>query len=515
MHRLEKELYERIKCDPALFEFVQESSLDGIWFWDLENPEEEWMSDKLWRTLGYDPDTKTHKASEWQSIINQDDLAKAIDNFNQHAEEPTHPYDQIVRYQHADGSTVWIRCRGMILRNAQGQPIRMLGAHTDVTKLKESEQQAIDALRARDRFFARMSHEIRTPLFGMLGVAESLKNSLQDPDILRDVDTILECGEQLQSLLNDILTLTKLEAGKLTTSLEIVSLQQVFLHLQRLYDGKAKEKGLTLEVAQADCQTLFCKTDKVRLTQILSNLLSNAIKYTKQGKVSLDASYHDGQCKLIVQDTGVGIKDIAAVCEPYSQERHTDLTGIGSTGLGLDVVIQLCDMLGYEFSLQSEVNTGTTASIGLAAQQDLSQQRSTTEQQPHDPESTVQLGNVLVVDDNAINLIVANRMLEGHCVLLDNAQNGIEALNKLKSGTHYDIVLLDINMPGMSGYDVLKQLTELRLPATPKIVMLSADAYEATRVTCIEMGAHDYLVKPYSKSQLFCVLNRSTAFASC
>ncbi|MEC4088034.1 response regulator [Pseudoalteromonas rubra] len=508
MHRLEKELYERIKNDHALFEFVQESSLDGIWFWDLENPEEEWMSDKLWRTLGYDPDTKTHNISEWQSIINQDDLAKAMENFNRHAEDPANPYDQIVRYQHANGSTVWIRCRGMILRNDQGEPIRMLGAHTDVTKVKESEQQAIDALRARDRFFARMSHEIRTPLFGMLGVAESLKSSVQDPDILRDLHTILDCGEQLQSLLNDILTLTKLEAGKLTTSLETVSLQHVFLHLQRLYDDTARKKGLTLEVTQADCETIFCQTDKVRLTQILSNLVSNAIKYTKQGKVSLSANYHNGQCELIIQDTGVGIKDIATVCEPYSQEKHADLTGIGSSGLGLDVVIQLCDMLGYEFSLQSEVNTGTTATIGLTAQQDLSQRNREQEHQQHNLEPTLQLGNVLVVDDNAINLIVANRMLEGHCTLLDNAQNGIEALNKLQSGPHYDVVLLDINMPGMSGYDVLKQLTALSLPTTPKIVMLSADAYEATKVTCLELGAHDYLVKPYSQNQLFTVLDR-------
>ncbi|TMP26018.1 hypothetical protein CWB99_19875 [Pseudoalteromonas rubra] len=508
MHRLEKELYDRIKSDPALFEFVQESSLDGIWFWDLENPDEEWMSDKLWRTLGYDPNTKTHNISEWQSIIDQDDLAKAIENFNRHAEDPTHPYDQIVRYQHANGSTVWIRCRGMILRNAQGEPVRMLGAHTDVTKVKESEQQAIDALRARDRFFARMSHEIRTPLFGMLGVAESLKNTVQNPDILRDLHTILDCGEQLQSLLNDILTLTKLEAGKLTTSLETVSLQQIFLHLQRLYEGTAKEKGLTLEVANTNCQALFCKTDKVRLTQVLSNLLSNAIKYTKQGKVSVNAKYHNGKCDLMIQDTGVGIKDVTAVCEPYSQEKHADLTGIGSTGLGLDVVIQLCDILGYEFSLQSEVNVGTTAIIRLAAQKDVSQKSSSTEHEQHSPESTLQLGNVLVVDDNAINLIVANRMLEGHCALLDNAQNGIEALNKLKSGPGYDIVLLDINMPGMSGYDVLKQLTELRLPVTPNIVMLSADAYEATKVTCLELGAHDYLVKPYSQNQLFSVLSR-------
>jgi len=139
MNYLEKEIYELIRYDNSIFNFIQESSLDGFWYWDLENPEHEWMDNKFWSTLGYDPSTKRHLASEWQDIINQDDLKIANENFTKHCIDPSHPYDQEVRYMHKNGNTVWIRCKGMAIRNESGEAIRMLGAHTDITKLKEEE----------------------------------------------------------------------------------------------------------------------------------------------------------------------------------------------------------------------------------------------------------------------------------------------------------------------------------------------------------------------------------------
>lgn len=138
-HYLREELYELIKNDASIFDFIQESSLDGIWYWDMENPEEEWMSSRFWTTLGYDPNEMPHKASAWQDIINKDDLAKAYELVQQHCIDPSIPYKQIIRYQHKNGSTVWIKCRGIAIRDKNGKPIRMLGAHHDVTELKNAE----------------------------------------------------------------------------------------------------------------------------------------------------------------------------------------------------------------------------------------------------------------------------------------------------------------------------------------------------------------------------------------
>ncbi|MGM0567428.1 MAG: PAS domain S-box protein, partial [Bacteroidota bacterium] len=137
---LEKELYELIKTDESIFDFIQESSLDGLWYWDLENPENEWMNAKFWKVLGYNPDEMPHKSNTWQNIINQDDLKIAKDNLNKHCENPNHPYDQVVRYTHKNGSTVWIRCRGLAIRDKDGKPIRMLGAHQDISDIKKGEE---------------------------------------------------------------------------------------------------------------------------------------------------------------------------------------------------------------------------------------------------------------------------------------------------------------------------------------------------------------------------------------
>ncbi|NEV92971.1 PAS domain-containing protein [Psychroflexus sp. YR1-1] len=147
---LKKELYELIKTDESIFDFIQESSLDGLWYWDLEQPEEEWMNPKFWAVLGYDHREMPHKASAWQHIIHPEDLKLATENLIKHCENPDHPYNQTVRYTHKNGSTVWIRCRGLAIRDQQGKPVRMLGAHQDITELKNKElllQRTTDQLR--------------------------------------------------------------------------------------------------------------------------------------------------------------------------------------------------------------------------------------------------------------------------------------------------------------------------------------------------------------------------------
>ena len=165
-HYLKNELYSLLKEDGSIFEFIHESSLDGIWYWDLENPEHEWMSSRFWEVLGYAPEEKKHLVSEWKEIIFEDDFALAVENVQKHLKDPTYPYDQIVRYRHKDGSTVWIRCRGMAIRDENGKPIRMLGAHNDMTQvinaMRELEdKEAIERLNSHlnDKFTKAQAHE--------------------------------------------------------------------------------------------------------------------------------------------------------------------------------------------------------------------------------------------------------------------------------------------------------------------------------------------------------------------
>ncbi|MGB0747960.1 MAG: PAS domain-containing protein [Magnetospiraceae bacterium] len=125
-----------------MWHFIQEASLDGVWYWDLERPEHEWMSPDFWRLFGHDPDTKTHDPKEWQEIIHPDDRETAMENLRRHCDDPDYPYDQILRYRHTNGSTIWVRCRGIAVRNAAGKAVRMLGTHSDLTTLKQAEVDA-------------------------------------------------------------------------------------------------------------------------------------------------------------------------------------------------------------------------------------------------------------------------------------------------------------------------------------------------------------------------------------
>ncbi|MGB3934406.1 MAG: sensor domain-containing diguanylate cyclase [Burkholderiales bacterium] len=158
-HYLKRELYALVQNERTIFDFLQESSLDGLWYWDLEAPENEWLSPRFWQILGYDPADKKHLANEWQDLINPDDLQTALKNFRAHCADPKHPYEQLVRYKHADGSTVWVRCRGLAIRDASGKPIRMLGAHNEVTELKRVEaklEQQADELKTANANLTRL-----------------------------------------------------------------------------------------------------------------------------------------------------------------------------------------------------------------------------------------------------------------------------------------------------------------------------------------------------------------------
>ena len=186
--------------DSGVFEFLQSGTLDGIWYWDLESPEHEWMSPRFWTTLGYDPAEMKHLASEWQDLIHEDDLKVAIDNFEKHCADPAHPYDQVVRYRHRNGSTVWVRCRGLAIRDENGKPIRMLGAHADVTPQKEAEaelQRKTDELEAANAQLQEALDKIST-LQGLIPICSRCKQVRDDQGYWQGVEQYIKAHASVE-----------------------------------------------------------------------------------------------------------------------------------------------------------------------------------------------------------------------------------------------------------------------------------------------------------------------------
>ncbi|MFC4701152.1 ATP-binding protein [Glaciecola siphonariae] len=502
-HRLEKELYELVEKDEQIFKFIEQSSLDGMWYWDLENPEHEWMSERFWTTLGYDPKEMKHLASEWQDIINQEDLNLAFDNFTKHCENPEHPYDQIVRYTHKQGHTVWIRCRGLAIRDHEGKAVRMLGAHTDLTELKHTEEKLLETLKSRDLFFAKMSHEIRTPLHGIIALTDLLKTSNQDQSLTKTIETISTCGEQLLVLLDDLLTISKLKEQALYSSQEPVRLSEVTAHIADLFTAKAKEKQLSLTIDMPE-STGGCviMTDKVRLIQILSNLVNNAIKFTTSGKVTLDAECVADSVKIIIKDTGRGIEDVDTVLQAFKQEKANPYDDSG-TGLGLEIVSRLCTELGHDMHIESTIDKGTTVTITCALAKKAASVDTIKQTKSQSQHSKFSLNSILIVDDNDINLEIACTMLEGVAHKIDRAHNGDEAVKKVIQENGYDCILMDLNMPIKDGFQATKEILQLgELELIPVIVAVSADAFDETLDTCKKVGMKGHLRKPFTRDSL-------------
>ncbi|MEO8629008.1 MAG: ATP-binding protein [Betaproteobacteria bacterium] len=375
--------------------------------------------------------------------------------------------------------------------------------HERTRALEQALSVVEEALRTKGEFLAVVSHEIRTPMNGVLGMAQLLSMTDLTDEQRRYADTIRSSGELLLALINDILDLSKMESGKVTLDTRPVDIRSVVSDVIQLMGGQAQQRNLYLMIDIADSVPAWIRGDATRLKQVFLNLIGNAIKFTHKGGAQVQiAAVENGawlECRVI--DTGIGIAHdrMGKLFEKFSQADSSISRRYGGTGLGLAICKRLVEGMGGTIAVQSKSYQGTTFTVRIPAiPSDPPPEAAKLE---HAGDSSLADLRILLVEDNAVNQMLAMSMLHKLGTSADLAQDGEEAVEKVSAG-QYDLLLMDMQMPRMDGLAATRAIRALAHITQPRIVALTANAMEGDRQACLDAGMDDFLSKPFQVAEL-------------
>jgi two-component system aerobic respiration control sensor histidine kinase ArcB len=404
----------------------------------------------------------------------------------------------------ADGKRRYFEMRKVPFYALDGTRLGLLAFGRDITERKQAEDMIAKASKDKTAFIATISHELRTPLNGIVGLSRMLRDTQLDAEQYGWVSTIYASGITLGNIFNDIIDLDRLDRDRLELSLKTVSLKDFTKELSSIIELLAADKNLTFEANIIEPLPAHVEADGTRLRQILWNLLFNAVKFTQKGKVSLDvqAQVNDHGLSLVtfkVCDTGVGIPDselekIFAMYYQVDLPEHQSATG---TGIGLAICQQMVSLMKGTITVSSVIGEGTCFTVELPL---------TVCKKPIEVEELQVLGlEILLVEDIELNVMVAKALLEKLGQNVDVAMTGTEALNMARA-KQYDLILLDIQLPDMNGFEVANVLHDEHLVEQTSIVALTANVIK-TRQEYLDNGMDDVIAKPVKKSRIIEVFN--------
>ncbi|MEJ7587231.1 MAG: PAS domain S-box protein [Ferruginibacter sp.] len=420
------------------------------------------------------------------------------------------------------GHLRWWLISGAPRYNDAGELVGSIGIHLDITDQKqletdliEAREQAEQSTRSKEIFLANMSHEIRTPMNAIFGMTHQLTKTNLDTRQRFYLDTINSASENLLVIINDILDLSKIEAGKL--NLENIGFEPKALisRAMQVMIHKAEEKGLSISDSTCDSGlSPILMGDPYRLNQVLLNLISNAIKFTEKGGVDLSCSVlKDTPFTQIIQievkDTGIGMDELFVnnLFEKFSQEDDSVTRQYGGTGLGMSISKDLVELMGGEIMVKSKKGEGTTVSFKVEFA------KGKADDLPSKETSSISINKdmlantrILVVDDNKMNRLVAKTILHNYGAITTEAVNGKEAIDLLHE-QEIDLVLMDIQMPVMGGMEATKFIRE-DISKTLPIIALTANAIKGDNEKCIDAGMNAYLSKPFREEELLKIVSR-------
>ena len=414
------------------------------------------------------------------------------------------------------GAAKWLLMSGAPLYDDAQKLVGTIGICLDVTpqkrleaSLREAKAVAEVSTRVKQDFLANMSHEIRTPMNAILGMSQLLVKTSLDDSQASYLNAIRSSAENLLVIINNILDLSKIEAGRMTVEKIGFSLKEVCAQVEKTLLYKAEEKGLSFISNIADQIPAVLIGDPYRITQILLNLAGNSVKFTDKGAINITCAMveppanGEALIEVTVQDTGVGIdaEYLAQIFDDFSQEDSTITRKFGGTGLGLGISKKLVELLGGELAIESQKNEGTTSrfTLRLPVGED--------EEAPHkDGGDVSELQHalcgkrILLVEDNVFNRMLAKIFLTNAEMDVTEAENGQVAVT-LAQGQRFDLILMDVQMPVMNGYEATAFLRN-ELSFTIPIIALTANAISGEREKCLDAGMNDYLTKPFQEASL-------------
>lgn len=482
------------------------------------------VNDRLEEMTGYSETELVEKKyidifldEEYRNIMEKENLRR-IDGINGVYE---------VKIKKKNGDSLWIIISGAPLYDVNKKVIGTIGAHLDITERKIMEQELLKAkeiaeevANTKTQFLANMSHEVRTPMNGIIGLTKLLLNtdlSVKQKEYLNAIDI---SSNTLLVVVNDILDISKIEAGKMTFENKKFKLVDLISSVVDVFESKAAENNIDLESYIDKDIPEYLIGDSIRLNQILYNLINNAIKFTPEGKVivKIDELAHSGKSislDISIIDTGIGIcKDSQKkIFDVFTQAKEDTTRKYGGTGLGLTIVKKLVELQGGVIELTSVPNEGSTFSVKLKFQtpNDENELINKHSQKVNDFSNLEGL-KILLAEDNSINQLLTNDLLSDKGVRVKIVADGEQAVKSFKKND-YDLILMDMQMPIMDGYHAIQEIrskfdsTKNNIP----ILALTAHATEGEREKCIDAGADDYLSKPFQPDELLMMIKSMTS----
>jgi PAS domain S-box-containing protein len=419
----------------------------------------------------------------------------------------------------AKGELIECICNLSIITDTKNNALFIEGVVRDVTLLKLTNKELIEAkdlaessLMVKEQFLANMSHEIRTPLNGIIGVIDLLEQTQLAKEQGSYLKTIKASSETLLNILNDILDLSKIEAGKMELRAAPLSPKKLINKLKSLFASRATTHLIKLQFHLSKNVPQVIEADEMRLIQVISNLIANSIKFTPRGGsidigLKLIADENDNLLvRVDVRDSGIGIKkeDLEKLFTNFTQLDTSTTKSYAGTGLGLSISKQLVEIMGGKINVTSNPGLGSTFWFTFGAKRSYETVKYQEEQRVIKDgikKFTDLIPSILVVDDNLVNRDVAGEILKKSGCHVDLAANGIEAVYKAKAN-NYDIIFMDIQMPEMDGIEANKQIKKLNLKKQPLVVAMTAYSLKEDEERILDAGLDEYLAKPVRANQL-------------